>query len=999
MSFSSALSSVSGTDDREAPTDDEILARASPMVLPYGLEWSEGSDELDQDGENSSEDGDEVDWITRACWKKAYSTDRRTIVSRWMHEIKWYKNSLRNPSWQPSDEHTGLYKTEPYKIFWASFGLSAEPPAPRPGTDDKTEYVLPKEPLQKLMHDAREHRRERISSIEAKKEEKRERKKRKHSKGWAMVPVDDEGGEGATTELDGQEKAGKLLRRGPESTSSSTEFRRKRDRSGTSASFSVSESRSPGPSSEAGPSSRPMDSLRTSPNKTRRRPSILPESSADEMDTSRSSRDRRNISEDSSSLQGRKKKKSRRRRESSDEEEGNRAATGKKATSVWNALTDETQDPALSASQPSPRILTSSTTTTSSSSTQPLSNPAPLPKPPPLLPNATPTTQPSPAPPLPPPPPTQATLTTKGPPKKSHKYNPQKAPRMKMMDDDIDIDVRRKKRKPTPEPEVKMEIVESPREERRSGGAVGSFATSSNRRAGGPTIQAVGPGVPSSVGMQDMRGGGGIVGHEVRDGRGGAPPSFAPPPLPPSIGRETVPSSSTGLRPSELVSNTSIQDVLDEFDLAPDPVLPSPQAFQIPPAGRPNPRDPRLSVQIPEQLPVTSPSPSTASTSSARPSATTSASVSHPSAGSSLRPTPTPSVEQPPKKPDVVSTLPPEFSPSWFNEIKGSTVAVLRSNEDKKDKSLFKDIIIALRSSSCTIVGIPPPDQPHDHFSFPDVVLGSSHIITPEKLSHFDWIVDMRHEGTRFFSFAPPSSFSSDEEKAEEREMVELGGGGKSLVCFSPEALINGKDTMEALERTLMQNLHLLSRFWSVRMLPEVIPYLQSHAGVRDGAKKRSLQEVATASFLLQAFDRIQYSDSRVLPDFTLTPGSSPQEHDAHTLFQLSLKTPLVDTYDGLLQVCRDISRPGIKDNLDRATRRELQRKQVDPIFANKFRRFIFVTNDRPHPDDRGESWEGVQVMTFAELDQEIRNDLEDLGIDAVPSTWHETREWVETHY
>lgn len=118
---------------------------------------------------------------------------------------------------------------------------------------------------------------------------------------------------------------------------------------------------------------------------------------------------------------------------------------------------------------------------------------------------------------------------------------------MKMMDDDIDIDVRRKKRKPTPEPEVKMEIVESPREERRSGGAVGSFATSSNRRAGGPTIQAVGPGVPSSVGMQDMRGGGGIVGHEVRDGRGGAPPSFAPPPLPPSIGRETVPSSSTGL--------------------------------------------------------------------------------------------------------------------------------------------------------------------------------------------------------------------------------------------------------------------------------------------------------------------------------------------------------------------------------------------------------------------------------------------------------------------
>jgi len=37
-----------------------------------------------------------------------------------------------------------------------------------------------------------------------------------------------------------------------------------------------------------------------------------------------------------------------------------------------------------------------------------------------------------------------------------------------------------------------------------------------------------------------------------------------------------------------------------------------------------------------------------------------------------------------------------------------------------------------------------------------------------------------------------------------------------------------------------------------------------------------------------------------------------------------------------------------------------------------------------------------IQVMTFAELNQEIRNELEDLEIEAVPSTWNETKGWVE---
>ena len=38
-----------------------------------------------------------------------------------------------------------------------------------------------------------------------------------------------------------------------------------------------------------------------------------------------------------------------------------------------------------------------------------------------------------------------------------------------------------------------------------------------------------------------------------------------------------------------------------------------------------------------------------------------------------------------------------------------------------------------------------------------------------------------------------------------------------------------------------------------------------------------------------------------------------------------------------------------------------------------------------------------IQTMTFAELDQEVRNELEDIGIEAVPSTWNETKEWVES--
>jgi len=107
-----------------------------------------------------------------------------------------------------------------------------------------------------------------------------------------------------------------------------------------------------------------------------------------------------------------------------------------------------------------------------------------------------------------------------------------------------------------------------------------------------------------------------------------------------------------------------------------------------------------------------------------------------------------------------------------------------------------------------------------------------------------------------------------EEEEGKERKMVELGKGGNSLVSFSPEALVDERDTMEALEMNLasllssidascmerlltppsllfilndfrqLPNIRLLSDSWSLRMLPEVIAHLQDHAGVRDGEEK-----------------------------------------------------------------------------------------------------------------------------------------------------------------